>query len=107
MLEKLTQRIRERRRAPRVAGRGIRVSLKGQRVDLVDVSASGIRVSGLARPTVGQRFDGRMSIAGTESGKFVAEVVWVQDGACGLRFLEIAPALFLCLHGHLPGGAHG
>ena len=107
MFESLTQRIRERRRAPRIAGRGIRVSLKGQRVDLVDVSASGIRVSGLARPAVGQTFDGWMSITGAESGKFVAEVVWVQESACGLRFLEIAPALFLCLHSHLPAGSHG
>jgi len=102
MFDQLAQRIRERRRAPRFGGRGIRVQLSGRRVTLVNVSASGIRVSGFDDTAVGQQFDGRMSIGGGTSGPFVAEVIWVHEGACGLRFLEIAPDLFMHLLDHMP-----
>lgn len=105
MFDDLTRRIRDRRRAPRFGGRGIRVQLSGRRVALVNVSASGIRIHGLDGTSVGQQFDGRMTISGGASGKFVAEVVWVQEALCGLRFLEIAPDLFMNLHDHMTADA--
>lgn len=90
----------DRREHARHAADTLHLVIDGKAYRSIDWSLGGVRVDGLPnQPTRGDRLEGEVRY-GSARGKFVAEVVnELESGQHGLRFIEIAPGVFIAMSG--------
>ena len=92
----------ERREHPRIAGPRLTLKFGGDKYKSVDWSLGGCRIQAPgAQFQLRQQVAGRIKLAGGAGrGDFVAEIVRIDaDGHVSLRWLEMAPDVFVAMHG--------
>ncbi|RDD62236.1 PilZ domain-containing protein [Ferruginivarius sediminum] len=97
MLPDLWDKLTGRRRSERIKQPRLKVRVDGRAYRTIDWSLGGVRIADYPRPVQRlDRVDGTLKIPGGPSGEFTGEVIWMDDaGQVGLRFIEIAPDVFL------------
>jgi len=92
----------ERRRHRRVYDRPIKVNLEDKVYKTLDWSLGGFRINGFHRELErGEKLNGIIGpIARVKPGECIVEVVRIaENGDIGVRFIEIAPRIFVAMAG--------